>query len=62
MIIIRDYQFYFNFPSVETCETCVKLRAVKFIRKYSAQVNNVRYSLKLRRTSCRRLASLTIDN
>ena len=33
---IRDYQFYFNFPSVETS---VILRATKFLRKYSAVGN-----------------------
>ena len=33
---IREYQFYFNFPSVETC---VMLRATKFLRKYSTWVN-----------------------
>ena len=33
---IRDYQFYFNFPSVETYVT---YRATKFIYIYSAVVN-----------------------
>jgi len=33
---IRYYQFYFDFPSMMTC---IKLLAVKFIRKYSAVVD-----------------------
>jgi len=39
---IRDYQFYFNFPSVETS---VKLQAVNFLRKFSAVVNLLRETI-----------------